>query len=247
MMKFISAGLWAMMRSLGRGLCRLSCDRPPPAASEAHAQINHFRTEMTGVPILQGGKVTGYVVFQMVIEADVNKMADPRMDPQPYFMDAAFQAIFQLRPRAFPTSGRATSTSSATMWCIANERMGQGVVRDALIEQLRLHPPATKSGRTGSKSGRCRPRPRCRFRAGCCWRRPELRAMAWGSAALAAGWSCGRQGFGTSGCRGGAGRSSKFRRRVGGALKLRLPGWTDFAEVKRNLWQGRRGLRPRPC
>lgn len=138
MMKFISAGLWAMMMSLGGAYAGYHyATRPPPPASETYAQINHFRTEMTGVPILQGGKVTGYVVFQMVIEADVTKMADPKMDPQPYFMDAAFRAIFENSDRGFSDiRPRDLDKLSDDVVRIANERMGQGVVRDALIEQL---------------------------------------------------------------------------------------------------------------
>ncbi len=138
MMKYLMVGVWAVLAALGGAYGgHAYVTRPPPPATESAAQITQFRTDMTGVPILQRGQVTGYVVFQMVLEADVNKFADPKMDPQPYFMDAAFRAIFENTDRGFSDlRPKDLDKLTGDVVRIANERMGEGVVKQALIEQL---------------------------------------------------------------------------------------------------------------
>lgn len=138
MMKFLVAGLWAVAVALGGAYGGYQfVTRPPPVTNSEESHIAQFRTEMTGVPILQGGQVTGYVIFQMAIEADTSKLPDPKMDPLPYFMDAAFRAIFENSDRGYSeVRPKDLDKISGDVVRIANARMGNDVVKDALIEQL---------------------------------------------------------------------------------------------------------------
>jgi hypothetical protein len=53
------------------------------------------KTEMTGVPVVINGEVSGYLVFQISSTVDTSKLATKEFDVAPYLLDAAIRASYR--------------------------------------------------------------------------------------------------------------------------------------------------------
>jgi hypothetical protein len=65
----------------------------PETASQTLQQV---KTDLTGVPVIAGGEVEGYLVFQLNSTIDASKLPKPDFVVQPYLADAAIRASFQV-------------------------------------------------------------------------------------------------------------------------------------------------------
>lgn len=111
-----------------------------PSQAEASVEdlgTEEIKTEMTTVPMIRNGEIVGYVIIQLSFQANKLSLLALHVDPAPYLVDAAFRVIFASTDvdfRRLRGSDLDHLTSSITDE--ANARIGQGLVRDVLIQQL---------------------------------------------------------------------------------------------------------------
>ena len=56
--------------------------------------VEELTSELTSVPIIRGGDVSGYVIMQFSFAADRALLGDSKLDPMPYIRDAVFRVAF---------------------------------------------------------------------------------------------------------------------------------------------------------
>jgi hypothetical protein len=141
MLKIALIGLWVIVVTAGAAF---SAAYLLPKGGAEHAEeaaedqgVEQLKAEMTSVPMMRGGEIVGYVIIQLSFAADRALLAAKKIEPEPYINDAAFLVIFsdtdidyrRLRPGDLD---RVTSKIGEE----ANRRLGFGLVRHVLIQQL---------------------------------------------------------------------------------------------------------------
>jgi hypothetical protein len=53
------------------------------------------KTEMTGIPVVQNGQVSGYIVFQISSTVDTAKLPMHDLNVAPYILDSAIRATYE--------------------------------------------------------------------------------------------------------------------------------------------------------
>ncbi len=98
MFKLLSVGLVGVCASLG-GLWishyLQNQDRLKAASEAGQSTLVQSKTEMTGVPVVVNGEVSGYLVFQLSSTVDSSKLPSKEFDVAPYILDAAIRASYQ--------------------------------------------------------------------------------------------------------------------------------------------------------
>lgn len=169
-MKLILVGIWAVCVTLGTSYAVASFKMGAEKAQETPRLegLQYASLPTMSVPVVQGGKVQGYVVLRMVYTANsavLNKLA---AKPDPFISDEMFRALYG---RAEVSFGRLARLDLAGLADEArqrvNERMGDEVVQDLLVDGLNYvdlagADPATAAalaqGQTASP-GRTAPQP----------------------------------------------------------------------------------------
>lgn len=169
-MKLILVGIWAVCVTLGTSYAVASFKMGGDKAAETPRLegLQYASLPTMSVPVVQGGKVQGYVVLRMVYTANATVLNKLAAKPDPFISDEMFRALYGRAEVAF---GRLARLDLAELADGArqrvNERMGDEVVEDLLIDGLNYvdlarADPATAAalahGQTGKPSG-VSPRP----------------------------------------------------------------------------------------
>ena len=99
--------------------------------------VEELTSELTSVPIIRGGDVSGYVIMQFSFAADRALLGDSKLDPMPYIKDAVFRVAFtnsEIDFRHLRTGDLDRLTDSIVTE--ANRRLGASIVRQVLFQQL---------------------------------------------------------------------------------------------------------------
>lgn len=146
MLKLLIAGAWgAAMAFAGAYLNLMLNKAPDPAAAEKeHApQIEQFKSELTGVPMISDGKVLGYLVFRFDSTVDRAKIGAAggghgELDPMPYMLDSAFKACYEFGGKGTIRKIRPADIEALSMDIRkrANERFGAEAVLAVNLEQF---------------------------------------------------------------------------------------------------------------
>jgi hypothetical protein len=98
MLKFIIIGLFGIMATAGGLFLNRYLDQQSKLAeptTEVQAKLLQVKTEMTGIPVVANGLVSGYLVFQISSTIDSSKLPASEFDVGPYILDAAIRASYQ--------------------------------------------------------------------------------------------------------------------------------------------------------
>ena len=98
MFKSLLIGIFGIVATLGGLWFNQYVNLQPSAEELADAppvKPVQVKTEMTGVPVVVDGDVTGYLVFQMSSTVDPSKLSSPDLDVVPYIIDAGIRASYQ--------------------------------------------------------------------------------------------------------------------------------------------------------
>jgi hypothetical protein len=98
MLKLLTIGLIGTFASVGGvWLNQVMAQR-----ADAHEKITlteniplQLKTEMTGIPVVQNGQVSGYIVFQISSTVDKAKLPVRDLNVAPYILDSAIRASYQ--------------------------------------------------------------------------------------------------------------------------------------------------------
>lgn len=105
----------------------------------AAAQIENVTTELTAVPIVVGGKVTGYLVMRLSSKIDRAQLASSEETLLPQLSDAAFRAAFDFAAGGVSEiKARHVEEFSAEVIRLVNIRLGKDVVKEVNLEQFNL-------------------------------------------------------------------------------------------------------------
>lgn len=140
MLKLVAIGVWVILVTAGAtyGSVYLAQSNTGLATSgEPDLGIEELKSEMTSVPVMRNGDITGYLIFQLSFAADRRLLAERKLDPLPFMMDAAFRVVFASMEMDFRRlRGKDLDELTASIAKEANARIGAELVRHVLLQQL---------------------------------------------------------------------------------------------------------------
>lgn len=140
-MKLLVMGLVGVIATLGgiAGTRHLMRPKPVVAVVEAY---QHFKLEAVSVPILRTGKLVGYVIASASGSAKAKELTERRELVMSHLNAAAFRVIYGEPSFDFKELKPAQMQAlAARMSDAANGSLGEGVVKDLVIETLNYMTP----------------------------------------------------------------------------------------------------------
>lgn len=143
MLKLVLVGVWVILVTAAAtfGSVYLGKSKSGETGKPPDLGVEEITSEMTSVPIIRGGGVAGYVVFQLSFAADRALLDQKKLDPVPFLKDATFRVIFTSTETDFRRL-KADDLNKLTNAIAeeANRRLGQPLVRQVLLQQLNYVP-----------------------------------------------------------------------------------------------------------
>ncbi len=142
MIKVIVSAVWICIIALGSSYVAASwkATGKVPAAEEPGDQLtglNYTKTDPINVPIIDGGKIAGYVIAQFVYTADAQVQKKLSVPPDPFILDEAFRAVFDDEHIDFTHLERFDIAGlTKTIKEDVNKRFGGALIQDMLVEQF---------------------------------------------------------------------------------------------------------------
>ncbi len=144
MLKLLTIGFLGVVASLV-GLWLSQHLKQQAAAADAAAKVENvplqLKTEMTGIPVVTDGSVSGYLVFQISSTIDTSKLASQEFNVAPYILDAAIRASYQsTEDGAQKFNANFIKKLSALVQVEANNKLNAEIVTAVNIEQFNFVP-----------------------------------------------------------------------------------------------------------
>ena len=139
MLKLALIGIWVILVTAGATFASVYLGESAlmsPAETE-DLGVEELTSELTSIPIIRGGDVSGYVIMQFSFAADRALLGDSKLDPMPYIKDAVFRVAFtdsEIDFRHLRSGDLDRLTDSIATE--ANRRLGTNIVRQVLFQQL---------------------------------------------------------------------------------------------------------------
>lgn len=98
MLKLLSVGLigaCATLSGLWLNVYLKKMDDLKAKSEAGQVALVQLKTEMTGIPVVVDGDVSGYLVFQLASTIDAAKLPSKEFDVGPYLLDAAIRSSYQ--------------------------------------------------------------------------------------------------------------------------------------------------------
>jgi hypothetical protein len=141
MLKTIFFGLWAIGMVVAGQFAHAFLQSPAGEHGTASEElpIEQIETELTGVPVIAGGRVEGYLLYKAEFSLDRNKLAHKALDVRPYLSDAAFRALFDFAYNGVKRiRGQDIVDLAAAIEILAEERLGGDAISAVNLEQFNL-------------------------------------------------------------------------------------------------------------
>lgn len=144
MVKLLIAGIWALAIALSSlyGVVVMNSEANPVASEDKFfGGLDYVKSEIISVPILDGGKIDGYVVAQFVftIEEKVSKRLS--IPPAMLIIDEAFSTLFSKKYINFrDIKPFALDEMKEHIRANVNKRFGSDLIHEVLVEQLNFIP-----------------------------------------------------------------------------------------------------------
>jgi hypothetical protein len=140
LLKLVAIGVWIIAVTAGATFGSVYIAKSGgPAESELKPDlgVEQLRSEMTSFPIMRNGDITGYLILQLSFSADRGLLAERKVDPMPFLMDAGFRVIFARTDVEFHRL-RSKDLEEVTSMIAAdvNARLGVELVRHVLVQQV---------------------------------------------------------------------------------------------------------------
>ncbi|GAB5375501.1 MAG: hypothetical protein AcusKO_19630 [Acuticoccus sp.] len=138
-MKLILVGIWAVCVTLGTSYAVASFKMGASQEEDVPRLegLQYTSLPTMSVPVVQSGKVKGYVVVRMVYTADSAVLRTLAAEPDPFISDEVFRALYGNADVAFGRLVRLDLAALAEGARVrVNERMGDEVVQDLLVDGL---------------------------------------------------------------------------------------------------------------
>jgi flagellar basal body-associated protein FliL len=142
MIKLVLLGMiGALAASGGASIALMQMDNreTADATEENGLQIESIPTELAAVPVINEGKVTGYLVLRVTCGVDRSQLKQADVLLGPYLSDAVFRAAFDFASEGVSEiKSKHIEQLAQTISTYANEKLGGNVVTSVNLEQLNL-------------------------------------------------------------------------------------------------------------
>jgi hypothetical protein len=140
MLKLVAIGVWVILVTAGAtyGSVYLASNSANGTASaEPDLGVEELKSEMTSVPIMRDGDVSGYLILQLSFAVDRGLLAEQKLDPLPFLVDAAFRVVFSRTEVDFRRlKSKDLEEITAAIAAESNARIGADLVRHVLLQQV---------------------------------------------------------------------------------------------------------------
>ncbi len=141
MIKMLVAGVWMSIAMLisGYGTAKFIAAQNQTSNQEetAYVGLDYETLKPVNVPILFEGALQGYVVAKLVFTADGDTLRKLPVPPHPFLVDEAFRALYADETLDFRNLERYDLDGlTAHLKTVTNQRIGQKVVQDVLVEEF---------------------------------------------------------------------------------------------------------------
>lgn len=140
MLKLVAVGIWVILVTAGATYGSVYLANSSAGVStteEADLGVEELKSEMTSIPVMRDGDVVGYLILQLSFAADRRLLAERKLDPLPFMMDAAFRIIFTNSDVDFRRlRSKDLEELTTAIAAEANKRIGGELVRHVLLQQL---------------------------------------------------------------------------------------------------------------
>ena len=140
MLKLAAIGVWVILVTAAAtyGSVYLASNSGERAGTEeADLGVEELKSEMTSIPVMRNGDVSGYVILQLSFAADRRLLEERKLDPLPFMKDAAFRVIFAATDVDFQRlKGGDLENLTGAIVKEANAKIGAELVRHVLLQQL---------------------------------------------------------------------------------------------------------------
>ncbi len=140
MLKLIFIGVWVILITAGAtygSVYLANSNAHVESTDEPDMGVEELKSEMTSIPIMRNGDITGYLILQFSFAADRGLLSSQKFDPMPFLMDAVFRVIFTKANVDFQRlRSKDLEEITAAVALEANSRMGFELVRHVLLQQV---------------------------------------------------------------------------------------------------------------
>ena len=140
MIRLVLAGLWVCILTAGTSYAVAYWKENGSAlsAKEEYLEgLQHLKTRVLSVPMVENGAVQGYIVARFAYTVEAKTMHQLAVPPEPYVVDEAFRRIYADERLDFRKLARYDlSILTGAIKQRVNERMQADVVQDVLIEDF---------------------------------------------------------------------------------------------------------------
>ena len=155
MIKFIVAALWISVATTGALLFAFQSSQAPEAEGPAEPTVfnglDYVKTGIISVPVFEAGKVHGYFLARLVFVADGKRLAQLKLPPEALLADRVYSHLYANPEIDFANrSNFDVDAFRASVRAGVNERLGEELIREILVEQVDYLP----KGEVGSSSVR---------------------------------------------------------------------------------------------
>ncbi|XWN32972.1 MAG: hypothetical protein ROR55_07795 [Devosia sp.] len=138
-MKMILVGLWAVAVTLGAayGVAAWKMETPGDEEGPRLEGLRYTALPTMSVPVVDAGRISGYVVVRMVYTADTAVLRSLAMAPDAFITDEIFRDVYGRAETRFGQLRRMDLTTLAEeARKRANARLGDEVIKDLLVDGL---------------------------------------------------------------------------------------------------------------
>ncbi len=140
MLKLVAIGVWVILVTAGAtygSVYLASNGATGTTAAKPDLGVEELKSEMTSVPIMRGGDIAGYLILQLSFAVDRGLLAERKLDPLPFLVDAAFRVVFSRTDVDFRRlKSKDLEEITAAIAAESNARIGADLVRHVLLQQV---------------------------------------------------------------------------------------------------------------
>ncbi|KZK83376.1 hypothetical protein PsAD13_02773 [Pseudovibrio sp. Ad13] len=147
MLKVLVTGVWICLVTVGAAYftALYKTDFDPMLQKNAHLEgLDYQSTPTINVPVLEDGKIHGYIVAQFVFTVDSELLAKLAVPPHAFIVDEAFRIIYSKADKEFAQLKKSDLKElTDEVRDRVNERFATDIVQDVLIQDFTFHVPAS--------------------------------------------------------------------------------------------------------
>jgi len=138
-MRIFLVGLWAVIVTLGTGftVAQMRIASPEETATPRLEGLRYTSLPTISVPVVEDGRLSGYVVLRLVYTADSAVLRGLAAEPDAFITDEIFRRLYGSSQTVFGRLVRLDLEALAEeARLVVNERMGDEVIQDLLVDGL---------------------------------------------------------------------------------------------------------------